>query len=65
MLMVQTDNITSARGGAIMNSQTYNQVVLELAIAGLADLTASAQTKKPNAHLRRKAIFCVIGWSNP
>ena len=29
-----------------MNSQTYNQVVLELAIAGLADLTASAQTKK-------------------
>lgn len=29
-----------------MNSQTYNQAVLELALAGLADLTASAQTKK-------------------
>lgn len=29
-----------------MNSQTYNQVVLELAMAGLADLATSAQTKK-------------------
>uniref|UniRef100_UPI0040474907 DUF2913 family protein n=1 Tax=Shewanella baltica TaxID=62322 RepID=UPI0040474907 len=29
-----------------MNSQTYNQAVLELARAGLADLTASAQAKK-------------------
>ncbi|EGM70805.1 DUF2913 family protein [Shewanella sp. HN-41] len=29
-----------------MSSQTYNQAVLELALAGLADLTASAQTKK-------------------
>jgi hypothetical protein len=29
-----------------MNSQTYNQAVLELALAGLADLTTSAQTKK-------------------
>lgn len=29
-----------------MNSQTYNQAVLELALAGLADLTASAQTRK-------------------
>ncbi|ABI39883.1 conserved hypothetical protein [Shewanella sp. MR-4] len=29
-----------------MNSQTYNQAVLELARAGLADLIASAQAKK-------------------
>lgn len=29
-----------------MNSQTYNQAVLELALAGLAELSASAQSKK-------------------
>lgn len=40
-----------------MNSQTYNQAILELALAGLTDLTTSAQAKKPNAHPHRKAIF--------
>ena len=29
-----------------MNSQTYNQAILELALAGLTDLTTSAQAKK-------------------
>lgn len=29
-----------------MNSQTYNQAILELALTGLADLAASGQTKK-------------------
>ncbi|MGL5358691.1 MAG: DUF2913 family protein, partial [Shewanella sp.] len=29
-----------------MNSQTYNQAILELALAGLAELTSSAQSKK-------------------
>ncbi|SUI76430.1 DUF2913 family protein [Shewanella morhuae] len=40
-----------------MNSQTYNQVVLELAIAGLADLTASAQTKKAQRTAAQESHF--------
>ncbi|ABN62574.1 DUF2913 family protein [Shewanella baltica] len=40
-----------------MNSQTYNQAVLELALAGLADLTASAQTKKAQRTSAQESHF--------
>ncbi|MCB2382131.1 DUF2913 family protein [Shewanella sp. SR1] len=40
-----------------MNSQTYNQAVLELAFAGLADLTASAQTKKAQRTSAQESHF--------
>ncbi|MFB2648120.1 DUF2913 family protein [Shewanella mangrovisoli] len=40
-----------------MNSQTYNQAVLELARAGLADLTASAQTKKAQRTAAQESHF--------
>lgn len=40
-----------------MNSQTYNQAVLELARAGLADLTASAQAKKAQRTASQESHF--------
>ncbi len=40
-----------------MNSQTYNQAVLELARAGLADLTASAQAKKAQRTAAQESHF--------
>lgn len=40
-----------------MNSQTYNQAVLELALAGIADLATSAQTKKAQRTAAQESHF--------
>lgn len=42
-----------------MNSQTYNQAVLELALAGIADLATSAQTKKAQRTAAQESHFFV------